>query len=119
MFSGRKFSINRHTGVPKPVIPRRMSAGGHEQNVNGQSLFDSSSIPSSCDEIEVLCRGTSQLHHLNRQVLLQPLHQALPLIATPSPTSTYTSNECEAINSKLRDIYRGSIHPLFLPKSRS
>jgi hypothetical protein len=36
MFSGRKFSINRHTGVPKPVIARRMSAGG-EQNVNGRS----------------------------------------------------------------------------------
>jgi aspartate/methionine/tyrosine aminotransferase len=38
MFSGRKFSINRHTGVPKPVIPRRMSAGGHEQNVNAQEF---------------------------------------------------------------------------------
>lgn len=34
MFSGRKFSINRHTGVPKPVIPRRMSAG--EPSVNGE-----------------------------------------------------------------------------------
>lgn len=33
-FSGRKFSINRHTGVPKPVV-RRGSATG-EPGINGE-----------------------------------------------------------------------------------
>lgn len=37
-FSGRKFSINRHTGVPKPVVSggRRGSVSGAEPGLNGK-----------------------------------------------------------------------------------
>jgi hypothetical protein len=36
-FSGRKFSINRHTGVPKTFV--RRNSISHEPGANGQSLI--------------------------------------------------------------------------------
>lgn len=38
MFGGRKFSINRHTGVPKPFAARRFSNA--EPGSNGMFLGD-------------------------------------------------------------------------------